>query len=288
MPDLESLRLLVLIADAGSIGAAATVLGVSQPAASKRIRYLERELGLALLERQARGSTLTDQGRTVTDWARNVLAATQTLLVGARAMQHSGAARLTTAASQTVAEYLFPHWLAALSRTDAHPSVALRVANSARVIELVRNHDVELGFIESPSVPRDLAGRTVATDRLVVVVAPSHPWSRRRTPVGATDLLDNRLVLREAGSGTRATLERVLPGAPQDYLELDSNAAVKVVVASGTGVAVLSALAVAGELADGRLVEVATSGLDLRRPLRAVWPRGRRLLGAAAEFLAII
>lgn len=287
LPDLDSLQLLVLVAESGSIGAAAATLNVSQPSASKRIRQLERELGVALLERGTRGSVLTEQGRTITDWARAVTAAAQTLVVGARAMRYSQAARLRTAASQTIAEYLFPHWLAALSQHDAHPSVALRVANSAGVIDLVREHQVELGFIESPAAPRDLASRTVAADRLVVVVAPAHPWARRRSAVTAAELVHTRLVLREAGSGTRATLERALPTAPRDYLELDSNAAVKVIVAGGTGVAVLSTLAVAGELADGRLVEVATVGLDLGRSLRAVWPRGRRLLGAASEFLAI-
>jgi molybdate transport repressor ModE-like protein len=287
LPALDSIRLLVLIADHGSIGAAASQLGLSQPSASKRIRLLERELGVALLERGARGSVLTDQGRTITDWGRSVLAAAHTLVVGAQAMRTSTAARLSTAASQTIAEYLFPHWLAEMSRRDAHHSVALRVANSGAVVNLVREHQVELGFIEAPTVPRDLASRTVATDRLVVVTSPSHRWSRRRTPVTADELLSTRLVLREAGSGTRATLERVLPAPPGDYLELDSNAAVKVMVAGGAGIAVLSTLAVAGELADGRLVELPTAGLDLRRSLRAIWPRGRRLLGAASEFLAV-
>lgn len=286
-PDLDSLRLLVLIAEDGSIGAAAAQLGISQPSASKRLRLLERQLGVALIERGARGSVLTEQGRTITDWSRAVLAAAHSLVVGARAMRTSMTAKVSTAASQTIAEYLFPHWLAALSRREAHPSVALRVANSGTVVELVRAHEVELGFIESPSVPRDLASRTVAADRLVVVAAPGHPWSRRRAPVTGAELLATTLVLREAGSGTRATLERALPQAAADYLELDSNAAVKVVVAGGTGVAVLSTLAVAGELADGRLVEVPTVGLDLTRSLRAIWPRGRRLIGAASEFLAI-
>jgi len=288
LPDLDSLRLLVLIADAGSIGAAATLLGVSQPSASKRIRVLERRFGVALLERNTHGSSLTDAGRTICEWSRTVLAATRSLVIGADAMRINAATRLSTAASQTIAEYLFPHWLATLSIRDAHPLVALKVANSHAVVELVRAHEVQLGFIESPSVPRDLSSRTVAADRLVAVVAPTHPWARRRTAVAAAELAATRLVLREAGSGTRATLERALSGAPRDFLELDSNAAVKVVVAGGTGVAILSTLAVASELADGRLVEVPTTGLDLRRSLRAVWPKGRRLIGAASDFLSIV
>jgi DNA-binding transcriptional LysR family regulator len=284
LPDLASLQLLVLIADRGSIAAGAALTGISQPSASKRIRLLERHLGVPLLERGVRGSQLTEHGRTVVAWARAVVESAQTLVVGAQALRAGAAAGVSTVASQTIAEYLFPHWLARARELSI--SVQLRVTNSAGVIELVRAHEVELGFVETPTVPRDLAGKVVATDRLVVVVGPDHPFARRRTPVAASDLAATQLVMREGGSGTRATLERALQNHAHTHLELDSNAAVKVVVSSGTGVAVLSTLAVAGELADGRLVEVPTQGLDLRRALRAVWPRGRRLLGAAAEFLA--
>lgn len=289
LPDLDSLRLLVLVGDLGSIGAAAGAAGISQPSASKRIRLLEHSLGVALLDRDRQGSRLTDHGRTITDWARAVVGAAHTLVVGARALRSDARSRLATAASQTVAEYLFPHWLATLSHRDRQLSVSLRVLNSAGVIELVRDHAVELGFIESPGVPRDLASRVVAVDRLVVVVGPSHPWARRRRALVMTDLASALLVVREGGSGTRATLERAIGPLPEGHLELDSNAAVKIVVAGGRGAAVLSTLAVAGELADGRLVEVPVDAdaLDLRRQLRAVWPRGQRLIGAAAEFLAI-
>lgn len=285
LPDLESLSLLVDVAELGSIGAAAASAGISQPSASKRIRLLERQLDIALLNRDTRGSQLTERGRTVVDWARTVVDSAHTLVVGAQALRTDAAAAVSVAASQTIAEYIVPQWLARMR--DRSISVRLRVSNSTGVIALVRNHEVELGFVETPVVPRDLASRIVAKDRLVVVVAPSHPLSRRRRPVPAGELAAMPLVMREGGSGTRATLEGALAGqAAQAYLELDSNAAVKVVVASGTGVAVLSALAVAAELADGRLVEVPTTGLDLRRFLRAVWPRGRRLVGAAAELLA--
>ncbi len=291
LPDLDSLKLLVAIADLGSIGAAAAAQHVAQPSASKRIRLLEHQLGVALVERGPHGSTLTEHGRTVTDWARAVLDTAQSLVVGAAALRDDAAASLTTAASQTVAEYLVPHWLALFAAGPgerAEPTaVRLRVTNSAGVVELVRNHTVELGFVESPSVPRDLASRVIARDRLVLVVAPGHPFTRRRRPVRASDLAETQLVVREDGSGTRATLERALGTLPPSYLELDSNAAVKVILLGGTGAAVLSTLAVASELADGRLVEVPTEDLDLRRSLRAVWPKGRRLVGAAARFLAV-
>src|SRR5699024_8558870 len=68
----------------------------------------------------------------------------------------------------------------------------------------------EVGFVESPTVPRGLHSTTVAVDRLVVTVPPTHPWSRRRTPLSVAELAATPLVVREPGSGTRTTLDLAL------------------------------------------------------------------------------
>ncbi len=101
------------------------------------------------------------------------------------------------------------------------------------------------------------------------------------------ELAATPLIQREAGSGTRTTLERALPDAVAALLELSSTTAVKAAVLASSAPAVISSLGVAGELADGRLVAVTVSGLQLRRPLRAIWRDGVRLRGPARDFLAI-
>ncbi|MEV8632718.1 LysR family transcriptional regulator [Streptosporangium sp. NPDC051023] len=292
LPDLESLRLLVDVDRLGSLGQAARAAGIAQPSASKRIALLERRLGLPLLERTPRGSTLTPQGVMVAAWASQVLAAAQELMRGAEAVRHGREAHLHIAASMTVAEYLLPRWLGELQSREPQVQVGLDVQNSAEVARLVGGGielGIELGFVEGPSVPQGLASRVVATDRLVVVVAPGHPWARRRTALLAAELAATPLVVRERGSGTRETLDRALAGhevaAPR--LELGSNAAVKGAASEGAAPAVLSGYAVAGELATGRLIEVQTRGIDLERRLRAVWRRGRTPTGPAATLLRI-
>ena len=290
-PDPDSLRLLVLVADLGSLGRAAARLGIAQPSASRRLSRLERDLGLVLVDRTRRGSTLTSAGQVVVRWARGVLAELETLTTGAEALRAERDAQLRVAASLTVAEYLMPGWISELRRRRPELYVGLRVTNSALVARMVRAGEVTLGFVESPRVPHGLAGRRVATDRLTVVVAPHHPWARRRAPLSAQELASTPLVLREPGSGTRQTLDRELrrcgldPARP--LLELGSTTAVRGAVVAGAGPAVISELAVSGDLANGRLVAVAVDGLELRRVLRAVWPGGHRLVGPAAELLAI-
>ena len=290
VPDLESLRLLVLVDELGSMGKAAATLGIAQPSASKRLSTLERRLGLVLVDRTRRGSALTPSGRVVCGWAQRVLSELDGLLTGAEALRTRRDAELRVAASMTIAEHLVPAWIGELRKSEPGLYVGLRVTNSVNVGELVRDGEVDVGFVESPSAPGGLSTRRVATDRLVVVVAPSHPFARRRRPLSTAELAQEGLVVREPGSGTRETLEQALHRADVGELtplvELGSAAAVRGAVIAGTGPAVMSELAVAADLAEGRLVAVEVTGLDLRRTLRAVWPSGRKLTGPAAALLA--
>ena len=286
--DLAAIRVLTLVADLGSISAAARAERISQPSASRRIQVLERQLGLELLERRTRGAVLTEHGRIVTGWCRTVVAATDALVVGSSALSEAAAEQLGIAASQTIAEYLCPAWLSEFRR-GTHPPVRLHVANSQGVIAAVRSRSVHLGFVETPHLPADLRSCPVAEDRLVLVVSPGHPLAGRRRPVTRAELAAMPLASREDGSGTRETLRHAVGAqVAGPAIELDSNAAVKVLVSSGDYAAVISELAVASEVRDGRLVEVPTTEVNLTRSLHAMWRRGPRLHAAARDFLTMV
>jgi DNA-binding transcriptional LysR family regulator len=227
----------------------------------------------------------------VAGWAHRVLAEVAGLMDGAEALRTRRDAELRIAASLTVAEYLAPAWIGELRRQHPALYVGLQVMNSEHVAEQVHNGAVEIGFVESPGPPRGLSSRRVASDHLVVVVAPAHRWARRRNPLTARELSSTPLLVRERGSGTRDTLDHALAragtGPVRPLLELGSSAAVRGAVVAGTGPAVLSELAIRADLDLGRLVAVPVSGIDLRRTLRAVWQAGHALAGPAAELVAI-
>ena len=291
-PDLESLRLLVLVRERGSVTAAAAELGISQPAASKRLTALERRLDLTLIDRTRRGSALTPAGAAVCGWAARVLDELAALVDGAAGLRRDRQASLSIAASLTVAEHLLPGWIGRLRRSTPELRVGLQVTNSTRVCELARQDTVDVGFIESSGRIPGLRTVPVARDRLVLVVAPEHPWAGHRSPVDPTQLAATPLVTREPGSGTRETADTALGAAGTSpappLLELGSSTAVRSAVVDGAGPALISELAVAGDLADGRLVEVPTTGLNLRRVLRAVWRSGTLPAGPAAALLASV
>jgi DNA-binding transcriptional LysR family regulator len=277
-PDLPTLDLLLSVAELGSVGRAAEAHRISQPSASARLARLERRLGVAVLVRTTRGSTLTPAGEAVVTWARAVVDAARVLTDGVRAMRADQAARLRIAASLTIAEYLLPGWLLRLRRAHADLEVSVTVSNSADVADRVRTGRADLGLLESPTVPDDLSAEPVGTDRLALAVAPEYPLAARADrPLRPVDLLDQPLLLREPGSGTRDTFLAALasalgrPAAPALAAALGSTATILATARAGGGVAVVSGRAVAADVGAGALVEVPVDGLDLIRPLHAVW-----------------
>ncbi|MEO9224376.1 MAG: LysR family transcriptional regulator [Acidimicrobiales bacterium] len=290
LPDLPGLDLLVSVGELGSITAAAASHGVSQPAASMRLRSLERVLGLQLLERASTGSRLTPVGEATVEWAAAVLHDVEALLTGVAALRSEKRSRLRLAASMTVAEYLIPTWLRHLAMAAPDVGVSLEMGNTAHVVDLVADGQVELGFIEGTQPPPLLHSKDLREDELVVVVGSGHPWARRRRPVTPVQLAATPLLLREVGSGTRDILTAALAEhglEPRELMELGSTTAIKTAAMAGTGVAVISALAVADEVRSGDLVVIACAGLQLTRTMRAVWSKGRTLSDAAAQLVAI-
>lgn len=260
---------------------------------------MEEMIGSELLLRSARGSELSPAGRLVSEWATDVLAAAERLDAGVTSLRSQTARQLDVAASLTIVEYLLPRWLVALrTRQEASAvpvtQVGLTAANSEVVIELVRSGKVSLGFIETAVLPAGLRVRSIGFDELKVAVAPDHPWATRRTPVTVAELVTTPLVCREPGSGTRTTFELLLSTAANGAtiapprVELSSTAAVRTSIAAGTAPGVLSALAIADDLALGRLVTVEVDGLSLRRQLSVIWRTGSfPPVGPAQDLVAL-
>jgi DNA-binding transcriptional LysR family regulator len=273
-PSLRSLELFCSVVELGSISRAAREHRLTQPSASARLRDLERSLGVLLLSRTTRGSTPTEDGLLIAEWARTVLDAAYSFQAGADALSGTPQRGISVAASFTIAEFLLPAALAQL-KSSGH-AIELQVMNSSNVLAAVRDHRAGLGFIESPAIPDDLRSYSIGGDELCVVVHPTHPWTHQRS-VSAEVLASSPVILREPGSGTRESLDRAMSERGLDWaepmFELGSTTAIKNAALQGIGPAVVSALAVKNELRAGDLVAIAIDDLDLERDLQAVWHR---------------
>jgi DNA-binding transcriptional LysR family regulator len=287
MPELSALEIFVAIARIGSFGAAAREFGLTQQAVSARMASIEAQTGVVLFVRTPRGSQLTPAGAVLAEWADRLLDEAHQMDTGLASMRSERRTRLKVVASLTIAEQLMPRWLvsmraAANRRGAAVPEVIMTATNSDHAIAAVRDGAADLGFIETPHVPGGLRSRVIGHDELVVVVPPDHKWARRTRSLSASELSQTPLVTREPGSGTRDSLaealRRTLGESMQQahpILELSSSAAVRAAVVAGAGPAVLSRLAVADDVAAGRLRIVPVPELNLKRELKAIWIGGR-------------
>lgn len=288
LPDLDALRLLVAVARTGSIGAAAREAGVTQQAASQRLRAVEAETGLPLLQRTPTGSTLTPTGRLVVEWSVGLLGRADEMEAALQTLRAQRSGELHVYASLTTAEHLVPGWLVRLRR-ERSVAASMVAANTGAVLDAVRRGEADLGFTEGSGDLRGLARQVVGRDRLVLVASPDDPWAARRSPITAAAIGARPLTSREAGSGTRQVAEDAFARAGHPLaapeVELTTNAAVLAAVRAGSPPALLSDLAVAA-FAD--LVVLSVRGVDLTRAFTAVWlGSSRPPAGPVRDLLAI-
>jgi DNA-binding transcriptional LysR family regulator len=286
VPELSALDVLLSVERLGSMGAAGREHGLSQQAVSARVRSAERQFGIKVFSRGASGVRPTSEGALILEWASHILATAEELASGVAALRGERQAGLTVAASMTIAEYLVPGWTVAMRRKYPNVVTNVRLLNSSEVTARVLSGEADLGFVEGPDIPAGLQVREIGRDHLVVVVPPEHEWVRR-SPIPVSELAATPMIQRESGSGTRTTLENAVPQCVPPLLELTSCTAVKAAVVAGNAPAVLSSLAVAADLTDGRLASVQVEGLTLPRRLSAVWDPVRGVQGAARDFLDI-
>jgi molybdate transport repressor ModE-like protein len=294
VPDLSALELLVTVKQEGSISKAAKTHMISQPAASMKIKMLEDILGLKLLERTSAGARLTETGVLISSISEKIIEQIYEIQEVAEALRQSDHKELRVASSTTVAEYLVPGWIHKLHLQTGRlkkplPFIKLSIKNSRDVIDEIRSKSAEIGFIESDSAPEDLRSKVVFRDELVVVARSSHPLAKRNKAIPISLLADVRICIREEGSGTREVLERTLSSydvSAANLVELASTTAIKTAVGLGTGIGVLSKLAVKNEVELASLKILTMENLYMERNIHAIW-RKDRLSHLGNEFLNI-
>lgn len=264
----RQLDVFVQIALHGSVRAAAERLHLTQPAASMALAEMERQLDAQVFDRERRRLHLNVRGRELLPLAQELLQ--RHAEFGRRGAEEGGVLRgeLRVGASNTVGNYRVDELLGAFVRAQPQVSIRLRVANTSTIAAGVLDHVLDIGCVEGPVTDPQLEVLPWRDDHLLVCAAPEHPLARKRS-VKPADFAGARWVLRESGSATRLTSERVLAQLPQGetVLELDQIEAIKQAVVAGLGIACLPAVAVTDALVAGRLKALKTPFLDLRRTL---------------------
>jgi len=276
--DLQSLRVFLSAAEHGSFSQAGEELFLTQPAVSKRIAALERELGARLFDRIGRRMQLTEAGRALLPRAHQLWEEVKDIRRSIAGLSDEVAGELSLGTSHHIGLHRLPPVLKTYS--ERHPQVRLdiRFMGSETVCREVERGGLELGIITlPPQAPADLAVQFLWDDPLLIVVGLDHPLAG--TAPSLAELVAHPAVLPSAGTYTRNILEDALSarglvlsvGMTTDYLET-----LKMLAVTGLGWALLPAT-----MLDARLQVLTFPRLDLQRQLGLVTHARRTLSNAA-------
>lgn len=260
--DSTRLRLLVEVDRQGSLSGAARAVGIGQPSASEHLRLLEAAAGQRLVERNGRGSRLTEAGRVLAAHASQALA---TLAAGeeelhALAGLESGTIHI--GASTTPGVYLLPDTLGCFRRDHPNVSVEVEIASTGEIVERLLAGRIHLALVGETAVDDRVELEPFLSDEIVGIARPGS-LPMRNGKVNAGTLTAQTLLVRAAGSSTRQVAGRALRAAgvePSRVWELDSAEAIKRAAREGLGVAFLSRYAVAEEVERGELASFRLAG----------------------------
>ncbi|GIO85146.1 LysR family transcriptional regulator [Paenibacillus faecis] len=289
----HQLHIFYTVAERGSFSAAAQALHMTQPAVTMQIQALEDHFGSKLLVRSTKRIELTEAGHTLFPYARRSL---ELMRETERAMSRFASmlkGRLQLGASLTIGEYVLPRLLGGFAVKYPDVSIALKVMNTAQIMEEIVGHQLNFGLVEAPVHHPDMVSEPVMEDELKLIVPAGHPLAEKER-VRLSEVMNYPFVLREKGSGTRqvmeAELERLGIAAErmEAVMELGSTGAVKSAVEAGLGVTIISPSSVKHEQALGLLKVVDIEDAEFKRQFYSIHLKSTVLPVSAVTFLTYL
>lgn len=255
---------------------AADALHISQPAVSQHIRQLEQHYGCQLFTKSGRGVDPTEAADVLYRALSTMEHDEERLQADIDALSDAKARRapLRFGCTRTIADYVAPRLLA--GHLERHPDerILMQVENTAELVARIDAGAIDFALVEG-SFDRTVFDHEVLSHERYIAVA-DRPFAAARLE----DLLGCRLILREAGSGTREILEQHLAArnlAVSDFagiIELASIPAIKACVRSGAGITFLYRAAVEAELARGELFDITPADMHIEHAFALIWQRG--------------
>lgn len=276
------------VARLGSVSAAADEMHLTQPAVSIQIAALEESAMTPLLQRTGRGIRLTEAGELLDGYARRILDLWREAGEEMATLQGVFSGTLRVGAI-TTAEYLLPPMLVTFANEHPQVKVKLQVGNRDEIVRMLSGQDIDLAIMGRPPAELKTVSTAFAKHPMAFLVAPGHALMKaaKSRPVTMAELSEQRILVRERGSGTRSTIERLFKDAALPLRigsELSSNEAIKHMCAAGFGVAFLSMHTCVLELDAGVLALLPMANNPIERDWYVMHLASRQLPQVALAF----
>lgn len=282
---LHQLQVFLQIAQSGSVTKAAEELHLSQPAVSIQLKKLQDQFEIPLAEVVGRKIYITEFGREIAVAAEKILQ--QVYAINFKTMAYKG--QLTGKLKISVVstgKYVMPYFLSGFIKEHDAVELNMDVTNKAKVIESLEKNEVDFSLVSILPDNLSLQSTELLDNHLYLV---GNSGLKIRKDIKPKDIFEEiPLIFREAGSGTRQTMERFIERhhikIPKK-IELTSNEAVKQAVLSGLGLSIMPLIGIKYELKNGDLKIIPVKGLPLKTVWRLIWLKGKNHSPVAAAFL---
>jgi molybdate transport repressor ModE-like protein len=289
--DTTRLRLFVEIGRHGSLSAAARAIGIGQPSASQHVRLLEAAAGQRLVERDGRGSRLTEAGRILAGRAAEALATLGAAEEELGELSGLQAGTIHLGASTVPGVYLLPDTLGCFRRDFPNVTVEIEIAGSGEILRRLLSGRIQLALVGAETTDERVLLEPFLEDEMVGIARPGS-LSLNRGRLDPAVVSEHLLLVREPGSASQALADRALAEAgarPAAVWELGSSEAIKRAAREGLGIAFLSRYAVAEEVERGELESFRLAGRPpLRRQFSVARRAGRPLAPSERGFVATL
>jgi DNA-binding transcriptional LysR family regulator len=272
-----------------SFSRAAEELHLTQPAVSMQVKQLEEQAGLPLTEMVGKKVFLTIAGEELVRQARRIAQQLREAGEALDAIKGVRGGRLSIGVIST-AKYFAPRLIAEFHRRKPGIELNLGVFNREIIVRQLADNEVDLAIMGQPPQEFTTISEAFADHPLVIVAPPEHPLAHH-AQVTAAQLSEETFLIREPGSGTRATMERYFADvgiAPRHALEMVGNETIKQAVMAGLGLAFISAHTVSLECEVGRLVKLPVTGTPVMRRWFVVHRTEKELMPVAETFRAFL
>lgn len=286
---LRQIRVFEAVARHLSYTRAAEELHLSQPAVSMQIKQMETHLGLPLFEQVGKKVFLTEAGQEMYHYSRTVeqqLNEAESVLENLKGLKQG---RLVLAVAST-ANYFVPQLFAAFNKKYQGATLSLDVTNREGLLSHLDANDTDMVIMGLPPAEMDLESAAFLDNPLVIIASPDHPLAGK-TQVAMESLKDENFIMREPGSGTRISMQRVFDQRGvtlKTGMEMSSNEAIKQAVQAGLGLGVLSIHTMEAEFLLKRLVVLDVQTFPIMRNWYIVHRRGKRFSAIVEAFKAFV
>lgn len=287
--NLNLFKTYVRVVESQNLSKTADDFGISQPAVTKQIQSLEDLYGVLLLERSGRKLKPTEAGEILYTYAKDIIKAVEKTERAMEELSDSRRGSLCLGASTIPGQYILPYLIKLYKDKFTTISVSMDIADTEKIFSRVGERELDIGIVGGWVNNRKVDGFPWLEDELVVVVPANHRLAVYQA-VKLKNLINERWIFREKGSGTRKAIEGLM--AADDirkeelniYMEAGSTEAVLAMVESGVGISIVSRWAIK-RIETRNIKAIPLDEIDAKRYLYVIYPRQKVRRKSVSNFL---